>query len=86
MEIYFVWAHRVLNRPKRRFRSVPARAAYNGTVAPNGSSLGALMWRVELPPTPASAAPETVTVTAAWRPNSSSDALSSVGWAGETGR
>jgi hypothetical protein len=35
---------------------------YEGTVAPNSSSLGALMWRVELPPTPASAAPENITL------------------------
>ena len=39
--------------------------AYTGSVAPNSSSLGGLMWRVELPPTPASVVPETIAVTAA---------------------
>ena len=38
---------------------------YEGTVAPNSSHLGALMWRVELPPTPASTVPENITVEAA---------------------
>lgn len=38
---------------------------YEGTVAPNSSNLDALMWRVELPPTPASTVPENITVEAA---------------------
>ena len=37
--------------------------SYEGTVAANDTSLGALMWRVELPPTPASTVPENITVT-----------------------
>jgi hypothetical protein len=36
--------------------------AYEGTVAANDTGLGALMWRVELPPTPASTSPENITV------------------------
>ena len=36
---------------------------YQSTVAANDTSLGALMWRVELPPTPASTVPEDITVT-----------------------
>ena len=37
---------------------------YTGMVAPNSSGLGALMWRIELPPTAASSTPENITVTA----------------------
>lgn len=37
--------------------------AYTGIVAGNDTGLGALMWRVELPPTPASSSPENITVT-----------------------
>lgn len=37
--------------------------AYKATVAANDTGLGALMWRVELPPTPASTSPENITVT-----------------------
>lgn len=38
--------------------------AYSGVVAPNSSRLDALMWRIELPATPASTSPENITVTA----------------------
>jgi sialate O-acetylesterase len=37
--------------------------AYETTVAGNGTNLGALMWRVELPPTPSSTTPENISVT-----------------------
>ena len=37
--------------------------AYKATVAANDTGLGALMWRVELPPTPASTSPGNITVT-----------------------